>query len=83
MVHSKLKGIFKNYVDPFSEIISPLACGLRTRVMFSKKKIIFYGGNFNTIFLFNQKVDVHHIKRSKDKELGAIRPQRPKFFLAG
>ena len=52
------------------------------RVMFSKK-IILYGGDFDTISLYNQKVDVHHIKRSKAKELGAIRPQRPKFFWLG
>jgi len=51
--------------------------------MFSEKKFILYGGNFNTISLCNQKVDVHHIKRSKAKELGAIRPQRPKIFWLG
>ena len=48
-----------------------------------RKKFILYGGNFNTISLYNQKVDVPHIKRSKAKELGAIRPQRPKIFWLG
>ena len=54
-----------------------------TLFILQQKKIIFYGGNFNTISLYNQKVDVHHIKRSKAKELGAIRPQRPKIFWLG
>ena len=38
--------------------------------MFSKK-IHLYGGNFNTSFLYNQKVYVNHIKRSKAKGLEA------------
>ena len=50
--------------------------------MFSKK-IHLYGGNFNTSSLYNQKVYVNHIKRSKAKGLGAIRPQRRKNFWLG
>ena len=49
------------------------------RVKLSEKKIILYGGNFNTTSLHNQKVDVHHKKRSKAEELGA----KAKNFLAG
>ena len=47
------------------------------------KKIHLYGGNFNTSSLYNQKVYVNHIKRSKAKGLGAIRPQRRKNFWLG
>ena len=48
-----------------------------------RKKIILYGGNFNTTSLYNQKVDVHHVNRSKAEELGARRLQRPKIFQLG
>ena len=47
------------------------------------KPTYIYGGNFNTSFLYNQKGDVCHLKRSKAKGLGARRPQRPNSFWLG
>ena len=59
------------YFYKFCNSINILAPWLHIRVMFSNKKIIFYGGNFNTSSLYNQKVDIHHKKWSKAKELTA------------
>ena len=50
-----------------------------SRVKLSEKNNL-YGRNFNTTSLYNQKVDVHHVNRSKAEELGARRLQRPKIF---
>ena len=65
----------KNYFQKNSKLYYSVG-----RVKLSEKKIILYGGNFNTTSLHNQKVDVHHKKRSKAEELGAKRLQRPKKF---